>query len=107
MEPGSDVLLVVSLAAVVALLAYGLADAWYYAFGAPAALPFLGLLRQAGVSLGEAREALGRDGFAHAERRCVLCPSGACCAELAKAGMAAPIDCPNAPLFDALRRPRA
>ena len=70
-------------------------------------VPFLGVLRQVPVSLGEAREALGRDAFAHAARLCMLCPSGACCAELAKAGMAAPIDCPNAPLFDALRRPRA
>jgi hypothetical protein len=100
------VLIAVALVTVLALLAYGLADAWRYAFRVAAPLPLLDMLRFEGVSPDEAREALGSDGLAQAARRCALCASGACCAELAKAGMPAPIDCPNLPLFAGLRRPR-
>jgi hypothetical protein len=106
METSSSTLMVLAVAAVAALLAYGLADAWRYALRR-APLPLLGMLRQGGVSPGEAQEALGRQRLRVAARRCALCASGSWCAELVKAGMEAPIDCPNALLFAELRRPRA
>jgi len=106
METSSSTLLVLSLAAVAALLLYGLPETWRYAFR-KAPLPLLGMLRQGGVSPGEAQEALGRDRLSVAARRCALCASGSRCVELVNAGMEAPIDCPNAPLLAELRRPRA
>jgi len=105
METSTSTLLVLAVAAVVALLAYGLGDAWRYALRR-APLPLLGMLRQGGVSPGEAQEALGRDRLSVAARRCALCASGSRCVELVNAGMEAPIDCPNAPLLAELRRPR-
>jgi hypothetical protein len=106
METSGSTLLVLAVAAVAALLAYGLPDAWRYAFR-KARLPLLGMLRQAGVSPGEAQQALGRGTLSDAARRCALCTNGSWCAELEKAGMAAPLDCPNAALFAELRLPRA
>jgi hypothetical protein len=106
METSSSTLIVLTVAALAALLAYGLADAWRYAFRR-APLPLLGMLRQGGVSPGEAQAVLGRDGLTDATRRCALCASGSMCAELVSAGMQAPIDCPNLPLLAELRRPRA
>jgi hypothetical protein len=106
METSSSTLLVLALGAVAALLVYGLPDAWRYAFR-KAPLPLLGMLRQGGVSPGEAQQALGRDRLSVAARRCALCASGSWCGELVKAGMEAPIDCPNAPLLAELRQPRA
>jgi len=106
MDTSSSTSIVLAVAAVAALLAYGLGDAWRYAFRR-APLPLFGMLRQGGVSPGEAQEVLGRDRLSVAARRCALCASGSWCAELVNAGMAAPIDCPNAPLLSELRRPRA
>jgi len=106
METSSSTFFVLTVGAIAALLAYGLADAWRYAFR-KAPPPLLGMLRQGGVSPGEAQEVLGRNGLTDATRRCALCASGSWCAELVKAGMAAPIDCPNASLFAELRLPRA
>jgi hypothetical protein len=106
METSSSTLLVLTLGAVAALLVYGLPDAWRYALR-KAPLPLLGMIRQGGVSPGEAQSVLGREALSGAAQRCAHCANGSWCAELVKAGMAAPIDCPNKPLLDELRRPRA
>ena len=106
MESSGSTLIVLTLGAVAALLLYGLPDAWRYV-SRKSSLPLLGMLRQSGVSPGEAQAVLGRNGLSDATRRCVHCASGSWCAELVKAGMEAPIDCPNALLFAELRRPRA
>jgi len=106
METSGSTLFVLVVAAIAVLLAYGLADAWRYAFG-KAPPPLLGMLRQGGLSVGEAQAVLGRDGLAAATQRCARCGSGSWCAELVRAGMEAPIDCPNGLLFAELRRPRA
>ena len=66
-----------------------------------------GMLRLQGISAGEAREALGDAAFDAALLRCSGCASGSWCRELVRAGMAAPLDCPNRVLIAALVRPRA
>jgi hypothetical protein len=101
MEPFVNVLVFATLAALAALLGYGLFDAWRRVLRESTPLPLFDLLRGAGLSPGEAQDALGAEALAYAARRCTLCVGGADCSARLAAG-----DCPNASLFAELRRAR-
>ena len=101
MEPTFNVLIFASLAAVAALLGYGLFDAWRRMFRDSTPLPLFDLLSREGLSPGEAQEQLGAEALAYATRRCTLCATGDNCSARLAAG-----DCPNAGLFAQLRQPR-
>ena len=101
MEPFVNVLIFAPLAAVAALVGYGLFDAWRRVLRETTPLPLFDLLRREGLSPGEAQDALGAEALAYAARRCTLCVTGAECSARLAAG-----DCPNASLFAELRRPR-
>jgi hypothetical protein len=101
MEPYFNVLLFVPLAAVAALLGYGLYDAWRRVLRNSTPLPMFGILSREGLSPGEAQEQLGAEALAYATRRCTLCATGGDCSARLAAG-----DCPNAGLFAELRQPR-
>ena len=101
MEPFVNVLIFAPLAAVAALVGYGLCDAWRRVLRETTPLPLFDLLRREGLSPGEAQDALGAEALAYAARRCTLCVTGAECSARLAAG-----DCPNASLFAELRRPR-
>jgi len=105
MEPSAGVLIAVTVAALAALLGYGLVDAWRYALRDAAPLPLIGMLRLHGLSPGEAQESLGSQGLAEAAQRCAFCASGSDCAGHVVAGRSAPATCPNASLFAELSRP--
>jgi hypothetical protein len=101
MEPYFNVLLFVPLAAVAALLGYGLYDAWRRVLRNSTPLPMFGILSREGLSPGEAQEQLGAEALAYATRRCTLCATGGDCSARLAAG-----DCPNAGLFAQLRQSR-
>jgi hypothetical protein len=101
MEPSFNVLIFAPLAAVAALLGYGLVDAWRRVLRDSAPLPLFDILRREGLSPGEAQDALGAEALAYATRRCTLCATGGDCSARLAAG-----DCPNAGLFAELRQPR-
>jgi len=101
MEPYFNVLLFVPLAAVAALLGYGLYDAWRRVLRNSTPLPMFDILRREGLSPGEAQEQLGAEALAYATRRCTLCATGGDCSARLAAG-----DCPNAGLFAQLRQSR-
>lgn len=104
----SSFLIFSALVAVVVLLGYGLLDAWRHVLRQSALPPpFAGMLRLAGLTPGEAREALGVQTLAAAMRDCARCAAEPGCQARLAAGEAVPGDCPNTGLFAALQRPRA
>ena len=101
-----EALIAVAVAAVAALLGYGLVDAWRYAFRDATPLPLIGMLRLQGLSAGEAQASLGRQALAEAAQRCAFCASASECAGHVAAGRPAPASCPNAGLLAELSLPR-
>ncbi|MDH3319953.1 MAG: DUF6455 family protein [Betaproteobacteria bacterium] len=101
------VLLAAVLVTAVAVVAYALAIAWQHALGDGAPLPLYGMLKQHGLSVGEASDEFGTQTLAYAMRRCVYCTYGGQCQQRIAAGQSVPIHCPNAGLFARLTQPRA
>lgn len=100
-------ILVLSFLAVSVLLGYALASAWRQALRDPAPLPLNGMLRNQGLSPGEAQDAAGLEALAYAARRCAFCASGADCRRRVAAGTPPPAHCPNGAMFARLTRPGA
>jgi hypothetical protein len=69
MEPFVIDLTVAALAVFAVLLGYGLAASWWHALRDARPLPFFDLVREVGLSPGEAREAVGSSALAFAARR--------------------------------------
>jgi hypothetical protein len=101
MEPFVIDLTVAALAVFAVLLGYGLAASWWHALRDARPLPFFDLVREVGLSPGEAREAVGSSALAFAARRCAFCAAGGDCS-----GHLANGACPNSRLFAVLRQPR-
>lgn len=101
MEPFVIDLIVAALAVFAVLLGYGLAASWRRALREARPLPFFDLVREVGLSPGEAQEAVGPSALAVAARRCAFCAAGGDCS--AHLGNGA---CPNSRLFTVLRQPR-
>lgn len=101
------VLLSLTLLAIVILVGYGLADAWRHVLRDKAALPLHGMLRNQGLTLVEAGDAVGVEALAYAARRCAFCGAGADCRRRVAAGQPAPAHCPNTGLLARLSRPAA
>jgi uncharacterized protein DUF6455 len=98
-------ILVLSYLAVLALVGVALARAWRQALRASAPLPLYGMLRNQGLSPGEADDAAGFEALAYAARRCAFCAAGGDCRQRVAAGTPPPEHCPNGAMFERLTRP--
>lgn len=98
-------ILVLSYLAVLVLVGTALARAWRQAVHQATPLPLYGMLRNQGLSPGEAHEAAGLETLAYAARRCAFCASGADCRRRVAAGTPPPAHCPNGAMFERLTRP--
>lgn len=107
METLSGILIAAVVVGAMALALFGIASAWRRMMRRTGPLPLAGMVRQAGVSEGEARVAAGDEPFAVAGRRCAFCSSYEECEQRVVAGTPPPADCPNAALLAGLARSRA
>lgn len=98
-------ILVLSYLAVLALVGFALARAWRQAVRQSAPLPLYGMLRNQGLSPGEADATAGLEALAYAARRCAFCASGRDCRRRVAAGTPPPAHCPNGAMFERLTRP--
>lgn len=90
---------------ILALVGSALANAWRQAVHQTAPLPLFGMLRNLGLSPGEADDVASFEELAYAARRCAFCASGKDCRRRVAAGTPPPAHCPNGAIFEQLTRP--